>query len=79
VRSNNEDHFLITRFGRFLETVPTNLPDGAIAPRSEESGYACVVADGMGGPAAVEEASRLAIRALVNLGAPHAGLDPPAG
>lgn len=67
VRPNNEDHFLIGRFGRFWETMQTNLPADAVPPRSEETGYGMVVADGMGGRAAGEEASRLAITALVNL------------
>jgi protein phosphatase len=67
VRPNNEDHFLISRFGRFLETVQTNLPADAVPGRSEEGGHALVVADGMGGAAAGEEASRLAIASLVNL------------
>ncbi len=67
VRAKNEDHFLITRFGRFLETIQSNLPEGTVAPRSEEGGYGMVVADGIGGSAAGEEASRLAIASLVNL------------
>jgi PPM family protein phosphatase len=67
VRPNNEDHFLISRFGRFLETVQTSLPADAVPQRSEERGYAMVVADGMGGSAAGEEASRRAISSLVNL------------
>jgi protein phosphatase len=67
VRPNNEDHFLISRFGRFLETVQTSLPADTIPPRSEETGYGMVVADGMGGSAAGEEASRLAIASLIYL------------
>lgn len=67
VRPNNEDHFLVSRFGRFLEVMRTSLPDGSVPPRSEEGGYGMVVADGMGGSVAGEEASRLAITGLVNL------------
>lgn len=67
VRPNNEDHFLVGRFGRYLETVHTNLPAGAVPTRAEEAGYALVVADGLGGTAAGEEASRLAIATLVDL------------
>ena len=67
VRGNNEDHFLVCRFGRFLETLQTNLPPDAVPPRAEEGGYGMVVADGMGGVVAGEEASRLAISTLVNL------------
>jgi len=67
VRPNNEDHFLITRFGRFLEVCHTNLQPGQLPPRFEDTGYAMAVADGMGGHAAGEEASKLAITTLVNL------------
>lgn len=67
VRPNNEDHFLIARFGRFLESVQTNLPTGEVPLRAEESGYGMVVADGMGGRAAGELASQLAVAALVKL------------
>jgi serine/threonine protein phosphatase PrpC len=67
VRHNNEDHFLISRFGRFLEAVETNLPRAEIPTRSEEIGYAMLVADGIGGSQAGEVASKLAITTLVNL------------
>lgn len=67
VRTNNEDHFLIARFGRYLEALQNNLPADAVPLRSEEGGYGMVVADGMGGAAAGEEASRRAIIGLVNL------------
>jgi protein phosphatase len=66
VRANNEDHFLIVRFGRFLEQIDGNLPDDDVARRLEEFGYALVVADGVGGAEAGEVASRLAIKAFVN-------------
>ncbi|HEY7156091.1 MAG TPA: protein phosphatase 2C domain-containing protein [Gemmataceae bacterium] len=67
VRPNNEDHFLVVRFNRALHTLLTNLPEGLIPLRAEEVGYGLVVADGMGGMAAGEVASRLAIRTLINL------------
>ena len=67
VRPNNEDHFLVLRFGRFLEPLATNLPAGQAPPRCEDVGYALAVADGMGGHAAGEEASKLALTTLVNL------------
>lgn len=67
VRPNNEDHFFIGRFGRFLDTLQTSLPAGAVPVQSLETGYAMVVADGVGGRAAGEEASRLAISSLINL------------
>jgi PPM family protein phosphatase len=67
VRLNNEDHFLICRAGRFLETVLTNLPEDDLAARSEEIGYGMLVADGMGGTEGGEVASRLAITTMMNL------------
>jgi protein phosphatase len=67
VRPNNEDHFFICRFGRFLETLQTNIPSGEIPARAEEIGYGILVADGVGGSAAGEVASKLAIRTLVHL------------
>ncbi|HKA01016.1 MAG TPA: protein phosphatase 2C domain-containing protein [Candidatus Solibacter sp.] len=67
VRPNNEDHFLICRFGRFLETLQTNVPEGEIPTRVDEIGYGMLVADGVGGGAAGEVASKLAISTLVHL------------
>lgn len=67
VRPNNEDHFLAVRFGRAMEALVTNLPDGAVPPLAREVGYAMVVADGVGGSVGGEVASRLAIQTLINL------------
>ena len=65
VRRNNEDHFLVFRFHRSLESVVTNLQ----TPPADYSltGHALLVADGLGGMAAGEIASRIALRKLVEL------------
>jgi protein phosphatase len=68
VRARNEDHFLVMRIGRYLETVVTSLPAAEIQPRTDEVGYAMILADGMGGHAGGEQASRMAITELVRLG-----------
>jgi protein phosphatase len=67
VRPNNEDHFLITRFGRFFESLQSNVPQIETPARWGETGYAMAVADGIGGGASGDVASQLAIRTLVNL------------
>src|SRR5262245_18853318 len=67
VRPRNEDHFLTARFGRFLEPIQTNLEPGVLHLGFEEAGYAALLADGMGGAAAGDVASQLAITTLVDL------------
>jgi len=67
LRENNEDQFFVTKMSRALETMLTSLPSGDVPERVEEVNYLLIVADGMGGHAAGELASRLAISALVSL------------
>ena len=67
VRPNNEDHFLVARFDRAMQALLTNLPQGQIPDQYSQTVYSMLVADGMGGTAAGEVASRTAIGALVDL------------
>jgi PPM family protein phosphatase len=67
VRTNNEDHFLVTRMGRTFQSVATNMPAGAVPDFVDEVAYGMIVADGMGGMAAGEKASQIAIRTGVDL------------
>jgi PPM family protein phosphatase len=67
VRPDNEDSFLVMRFERSLHSLLTNLPTDQIPDLYCERGYAMFVADGMGGMAAGEVASRTAIGTLVEL------------
>lgn len=67
IRSNNEDHYFVGRFQRSMRTLSTNMPRGAMPDSSDETVYAMLVADGVGGSAAGEIASRTAIQALVDL------------
>jgi PPM family protein phosphatase len=70
-RPNNEDHYLVVRFGRAMELLRSNLPLGQVPVEFAEMGYGFVVADGMGGAAAGEVASSLAIIAGLNLALNH--------
>lgn len=67
VRKNNEDSYLLIRFGRSLERLETNLDEHLLEHNYSLTGYGMLVADGMGGMAAGEVASRLALSTLVEL------------
>jgi serine/threonine protein phosphatase PrpC len=75
VRSINEDHFAVFRRIRAQEALLTNLPHDNAAPFAHEDAifgqivttYFFVVADGMGGGAAGEVASRVAIQSVFDL------------
>ena len=66
VRESNEDNYLVARGSRSLEMLLSSIP-AQVPPRSDEIGYAMIVADGMGGAAAGEVASSTAMVSLVNL------------
>ena len=67
VRANNEDAYIIYRTGRYWEKMKTSLEAGDLPERSDEVGYGMAVADGVGGSAAGEVASSMAIRVMVSL------------
>src|SRR5437763_1642701 len=60
------DHFLGSRFGRFLPPLGTN-PAGEATTLFEEEGYGLAGADGLGGAAGGEKASELANPRLFGL------------
>lgn len=67
VRESNQDSFLVLRFGRSLENLMTNLDEDLFEQSYVMSGYGMLVADGMGGMAAGDVASRLALSKLIEL------------
>ncbi|MBX6315298.1 MAG: serine/threonine-protein phosphatase [Isosphaeraceae bacterium] len=64
VRENNEDHFLIARLCKALRVHASSLPEDDLDHFAAEEGYLYVVADGMGGAAAGERASAVAIQTV---------------
>jgi PPM family protein phosphatase len=72
IRTNNEDAYLIARIERAFTTLMSNLPPGHVPGEFQDVNYGMVVADGMGGMAGGDVASRLAVSTLVSyvLGTP---------
>jgi serine/threonine protein phosphatase PrpC len=66
VRSRNEDQFAILRFLRLTEIITAGVALQDLAGPSSSS-HSLVVADGMGGRNAGDQASRLAIATMVHL------------
>ena len=67
VRPNNEDHYLVIRFGRALQTLQTNVDKALLPANYDLTGYGMVVADGLGGMSGGEVASRTALTRLIEL------------
>ena len=67
VRPRNEDHFLVSRISRHQAVLHTNIPDDHFPEDFGDDAYTLIIADGMGGMAAGEVASRTAITTGLNL------------
>jgi serine/threonine protein phosphatase PrpC len=65
VRRTNEDHFLICSLRKHLQVHLTSLPERTLVPPDgERLAFLAMVADGVGGSAGGEEASRRAVAAI---------------
>src|SRR5258708_4613682 len=60
-RPQNEDHYLVVRAERSLQSVQSNLPEGAVPHAVDETAYGMIVADGMSGMPAGAIASSMAL------------------
>jgi serine/threonine protein phosphatase PrpC len=67
VRVKNEDHYLVSKVSRNHQVLATNVTDNHLPTQYEDDGYSMFIADGMGGMAAGEVASRLAIMTALKL------------
>jgi serine/threonine protein phosphatase PrpC len=61
VRKNNEDHFLICALKKKVEVYHTSLPDVSMLNPRQRVAFLALVADGVGGAKAGEEASRITL------------------
>ncbi len=67
VRVKNEDHYLVSKISRNHQVLATNVSETCFPTAYGDDGYSMFVADGMGGMAAGEVASRLAITTALKL------------
>jgi PPM family protein phosphatase len=67
LRTHNTDHYLAIRLGRTQETLLSSLTPADLPPPFQESGYALLVADGLGDGGSGARASRIALSALAHL------------
>lgn len=67
VRKSNQDHFLVCSLKRQVEVHLSSLPaDGRLSAPAERLAFLAMVADGVGGSAMGEEASRQALERVTN-------------
>jgi serine/threonine protein phosphatase PrpC len=64
VRTDNQDHFLICSLQKHIKLFHTSLPDTSRVGGDERVAFISVVADGVGGHAGGEEASRFALQGI---------------
>ena len=67
VQPQNDDHYLVVRFGQRFDTLATSLSGADVPSPFEEYAYGAVVADGIGRAGAGSVAARLAISTLATL------------
>ena len=67
VRGWNDDHYLVLRIGRSLDTLATSLATADVPAPFAEYGYGLMVADGLGHDGSGSVASRAAVSALLHM------------
>lgn len=64
MRASNEDHYLIAKLAKSMRICQTSLPEDWETKFADDEGHLMVVADGMGGVAGGEKASRMAVQTI---------------